>query len=295
MQFLGINFSAFKLSLESLWESIAPHKSQEVTAIPELEQTQSEQNNLDTFTKSEDQRELNVFSHQRHKALSSFKNGLPHDESEHLIIDLPVKDENTDTKPQTSEIENPLLDTSAKESEPSNPLAQDGEAEDQSTSSGEIKDKGLDGKELTDEEQKKVDEMQDRHEEVQTHENLHKSVGGSYAQAPSYTYETGPDGKRYITDGEVSIDVSKEDDPQKTIEKMQVVRRAALAPAEPSSADRQVAAEASQLEAEARAELAEENQDKLNSTSSTKESNHTSYSAQDQSLEPDEVNPKQDL
>ena len=74
MQFLGINFSAFKLSLESLWESIAPHKSQEVTAIPEIEQTQKESENLDTFTKSEDQRELNVFSHQRHKALSSFKN-----------------------------------------------------------------------------------------------------------------------------------------------------------------------------------------------------------------------------
>lgn len=294
MQFLGINFSAFKLSLESLWESIAPHKSQAVTAIPEIEQTQKEQDNLDTFTKSEDQRELNVFSHQRHKALSSFKNGLTHDESEHLIIDLPVKDETSATKPQ--KIENPLLDTSNKESTNTNPLAQDEEGEDQQkTSSGEIKDKGIDGKELTDEEQKKVDEMKDRHEEVQTHENLHKSVGGSYAQAPSYTYETGPDGKRYITDGEVSIDVSKEDDPQKTIEKMQIVRRAALAPAEPSSADRQVATQASQLEAEARAELAEENQDKLNSTSSTKESNHQSTSAQDQSLEPDEVNPKQDL
>ena len=277
MQFLGINFSAFKLSLESLWESIAPHKSQAVTAIPEIEQTQKEQDNLDTFTKSEDQRELNVFSHQRHKALNSFKNGLTHDESEHLIIDLPVKDESSATKPQ--KIENPLLDISNKESTNTNPLAQDEGGEDQqNTSSGEIKDKGIDGKELTDEEQKKVDEMKDRHEEVQTHESLHKSVGGSYAQAPSYTYETGPDGKRYITDGEVSIDVSKEDDPQKTIEKMQIVRRAALAPAEPSSADRQVATQASQLEAEARAELAEENQDKLNSTSSTKESNHQSTS-----------------
>ena len=37
---------------------------------------------------------------------------------------------------------------------------------------------------------------------------------------------------------------------------MQVVRRAALAPAEPSSADRSIAAEASVKAAEARAELA---------------------------------------
>lgn len=121
--------------------------------------------------------------------------------------------------------------------------------------------KGLDGQELTEEEQAEVEDMKARDSEVRTHENAHKRAGGQYAASPSYTYETGPDGKRYITDGEVSIDVGKEDDPQDTIEKMQVVKRAAMAPAQPSSQDRQVYAEASQKEAEARQELAQEKQE----------------------------------
>lgn len=116
-----------------------------------------------------------------------------------------------------------------------------------------------DGDSLTEEEQEKVDQMQARHDEVKTHEQAHKSAGGSLAAAPSYTYETGPDGKRYITDGEVQIDTAEEDDPRDTITKMQQVKRAALAPAEPSSQDRKVASEASRIEAQARAELLEEN------------------------------------
>ncbi|MBO8416788.1 MAG: hypothetical protein IAB19_10445 [Proteobacteria bacterium] len=116
-----------------------------------------------------------------------------------------------------------------------------------------------DGDSLTEEEQEKVDQMQARHDEVKTHEQAHKSAGGSLAAAPSYTYETGPDGKRYITDGEVQIDTAEEDDPRDTITKMQQVKRAALAPAEPSSQDRKVASEASRIEAQARAELLDEN------------------------------------
>ena len=118
--------------------------------------------------------------------------------------------------------------------------------------------KGIDGQELTEEEQQKVKEMKERDEEVRVHENAHKSAGGQYAAAPTYTYETGPDGKRYITDGEVSIDIGEEKDPQSTIEKMQVVKRAAMAPAEPSGQDRKVYQEANQKEAAARQELAED-------------------------------------
>lgn len=118
--------------------------------------------------------------------------------------------------------------------------------------------KGIDGQELTEEEQQKVKEMKERNEEVRVHENAHKSAGGQYAAAPTYTYETGPDGKRYITDGEVSIDIGEEKDPQATIEKMQVVKRAAMAPAEPSGQDRKVYQEANQKEAAARQELAED-------------------------------------
>jgi hypothetical protein len=61
----------------------------------------------------------------------------------------------------------------------------------------------------------------------------------------------------YAVGGEVSIRVGTvANDPQATLEKAEQVRRAALAPADPSSQDRQVAARASQIAAEARAELA---------------------------------------
>ena len=91
---------------------------------------------------------------------------------------------------------------------------------------------------------------------MRVHEQAHASTGGQYAGAPQYEYTTGPDNKRYVTDGEVSIDVSEEKTPEETLKKMEQVRAAALAPAEPSSQDLKVAAEASQKATEARSEIA---------------------------------------
>ena len=56
--------------------------------------------------------------------------------------------------------------------------------------------------------------------------------------------------------GEVSIDTSKiPGDPEATLQKADRIRRAALAPAEPSTQDRQVAAYASQMSLEAQNEI----------------------------------------
>ncbi|MDX3772702.1 putative metalloprotease CJM1_0395 family protein [Chromatiaceae bacterium AAb-1] len=105
-------------------------------------------------------------------------------------------------------------------------------------------------------EQAKIQELQARDREVRVHEQAHTTVGGQYAGAPSYEYETGPDGKKYAVGGEVRIDVAEiSGDPQATIRKMQQVKAAALAPAEPSGADRQIAADASQKLLQAQAEL----------------------------------------
>lgn len=117
------------------------------------------------------------------------------------------------------------------------------------------------GEPLSEEEQAELQDMKSRDEEVRVHEQAHQSAGGQYASAPHYEYENGPDGKRYVTDGSVNIDVGEESDPQATIAKMQVVKRAALAPAQPSAQDRRVYAEASQKEAEARRELNEQRQE----------------------------------
>ena len=94
---------------------------------------------------------------------------------------------------------------------------------------------------------KQIRELKSRDSEVRTHEQAHAAVGGQYAGSPSYTYEKGPDGRNYAVGGEVQIDTSPvAGDPQATVEKMQQVRAAALAPAQPSGQDRKVAASASQ-------------------------------------------------
>ncbi len=106
-------------------------------------------------------------------------------------------------------------------------------------------------------EQLEIAQLASRDREVRAHEQAHAAVGGSYAGAPSYTYSRGPDGQRYAVGGEVSIDSSAvSNDPQATLRKMEVVVRAALAPAEPSAQDRSVAAQAQAQMAQARVELA---------------------------------------
>lgn len=109
---------------------------------------------------------------------------------------------------------------------------------------------------LTIAEQKIVDQLQQRDREVKTHEMAHLASAGQHARGgPTYSYQMGPDGRRYAVGGEVAIDLGKEQTPEQTVEKMQVVKRAAMAPAEPSAADRQIAAAATALEMEARREI----------------------------------------
>lgn len=103
----------------------------------------------------------------------------------------------------------------------------------------------------------RIKELAARDREVRAHEQAHVAVGGRYAGAAVYQYERGPNGVSYAVGGEVSISVGPASTPEETLLKAQTIRRAALAPAEPSPQDRQVAAEASRLEAQARQELAD--------------------------------------
>lgn len=109
------------------------------------------------------------------------------------------------------------------------------------------------------EDQKTIRELATRDREVRLHEQAHAAIGGRYAGAPRYEFERGPDGVSYAVAGEVPIDTGKiPNDPEATLQKAQQIRRAAYAPAEPSDTDRRVAAEATQMEAAARAELRQE-------------------------------------
>ncbi len=114
--------------------------------------------------------------------------------------------------------------------------------------------------ELSEQERAQVQALKASDVEVRVHEQAHVAAAGAHAQGgPTYSYQKGPDGNRYAVGGSVQIDSGPvAGDPQATIAKAQQVRRAALAPAKPSGADQQVAANASRMEAEARRELAEE-------------------------------------
>ena len=115
---------------------------------------------------------------------------------------------------------------------------------------------------MTEAEQKEIQDLKQTDREVRQHEAAHTKAAGGLAGPVQYDYTTGPDGNRYAVGGEVSIDVSKvPNDPEATIQKADRIRRAALAPANPSGQDRAVAASASKMAAAARSELTQERLD----------------------------------
>jgi hypothetical protein len=111
--------------------------------------------------------------------------------------------------------------------------------------------------ELTKNEKIILVELKQVDQAVKKHEMAHVIAGGRFIlSGANYSYKTGPDGKRYAVAGEVSIDTSEvPGDPQATIDKMNQVRRAALAPADPSAQDRKIASTAMTISTKAMSQL----------------------------------------
>ena len=125
------------------------------------------------------------------------------------------------------------------------------------------------GLRLSDEDKRLIRELQKRDQEVRAHERAHKTAAGSLARgSATYTYQIGPDGRRYAIGGEVHIDVSPGSTPEESLEKARRIRSAASAPSEPSAQDHSVASDAARLEAEARKELQENRREDGQSRSS---------------------------
>ena len=109
---------------------------------------------------------------------------------------------------------------------------------------------------LSGEELKIVQQLAARDREVRAHENAHVAAAAGITGRPMLSYVTGPDAQRYAVSGEVSIDASGEPgDPEATIAKMEMVKKAALAPAQPSGQDKAVANAAEAKIREAQAEI----------------------------------------
>ena len=91
--------------------------------------------------------------------------------------------------------------------------------------------------------------------QVRQHEQAHMAAaGGMVTSGASFTYQKGPDGVNYAVGGEVGISTAPGRTPEETIQRAQTIRAAALAPADPSGQDRAVAAQAGQMEQQARSE-----------------------------------------
>ncbi|MBN1971608.1 MAG: hypothetical protein JXR48_12610 [Candidatus Delongbacteria bacterium] len=119
-----------------------------------------------------------------------------------------------------------------------------------------------------------IDKLKRREMVVKAHEQSHAAAG---AMSPNYTYTTGPDGKQYITGGEADINLSKGSTPEETIANAEKVKRAALAPSEPSAQDRAVAREAEAMILEAKKEILEREQAKFSKNNDGKESLYNQY------------------
>lgn len=120
--------------------------------------------------------------------------------------------------------------------------------------------------ELSEADLKVVRELKQRDAEVRAHEAAHLAAAGGIATGgASFEFQQGPDGVRYAIGGEVNIDTSAiAGDPAASLRKADTIRRAALAPAQPSGPDMQVAASAATMAAQAQAELLQKNQDTQN-------------------------------
>ena len=125
------------------------------------------------------------------------------------------------------------------------------------------------GLRLSDEDKRLIRELPKRDQEVRAHERAHKTAAGSLARgSATYTFQSGPDGRRYAIGGEVHIDVSPGRTPEESLEKASRIRSAASAPSQTTAQENSVATDAARLEAEARKELQENRREDGQSRSS---------------------------
>ena len=139
-------------------------------------------------------------------------------------------------------------------------LSGSGAAPDRATEAQSTDKSGPAGsRELTPAEKEQVVKLEARDREVRSHEAAHlAAAGGAATGGATYTYQQGPDGKLYAIGGEVPIQLSPGRTPEETLANAAQIRAAAMAPADPSGQDMAVAAEASEMEDQARQQIAAE-------------------------------------
>ena len=104
-----------------------------------------------------------------------------------------------------------------------------------------------------------VARLQDRERMLLQDEAAQMATGGMYIKGvPILSYETGPDGRRYVVAVKVQFDTAPAGSPEETLRKAQAIRRAASAASDPAAQDPAIVAAAAMLELQARQELGKE-------------------------------------
>lgn len=100
------------------------------------------------------------------------------------------------------------------------------------------------GRKLSPAEEAELRELKRVDNAVRAHERQHFFAAGAYAMGgPQFHYKTGPDGKRYAYIGHVDMEMSVDfSDPEKALRKAEIIKKAAMAPLDPSPADMAIAA-----------------------------------------------------
>ena len=182
-------------------------------------------------------------------------NGYGFDRNRPVVVNaaIPNQPPSVSVKPQT-------LEPGLKDRTPhtQNPAEQSPTQQQSSENTPPSPESALSEEQLTQAERALLTELKQVDAEVRRHEMAHVAAGaGLITSGASFTYQRGPDGRNYAVGGEVSIDTSPvPGDPQATLRKMEQVKRAALAPAEPSTQDLRVAARATSAATKAISEIA---------------------------------------
>jgi len=138
-------------------------------------------------------------------------------------------------------------------------------------------------KDLDEKAKAELERLKERDKEVKQHEEAHKrAAAGLLAVGPTYEYQVGPDGKKYAVSGDVQIDIAEvKGNPEATLRKAQQIKRAALAPENPSPQDKKIAAKATEMELKAKLELNEIKSNDNDTGASSVTSNDTKIDTKD--------------
>ena len=104
--------------------------------------------------------------------------------------------------------------------------------------------------------QKTIDELKSRDKEVRTHEAAHTAnpelikIGSA-----QFDYTIGPDGKAYATGGKVTLSTGNSRTPEEALSKAEALKKASMAPGDPSPQDLQALNSAVAMEFEARNQI----------------------------------------